>query len=75
VSRGDWLPWRRDWSKYPNAWKTYRAGAVAFAVLAAFFLALGDEVGVGYLVLAVVLGILARYSFRHSRPRGASGAE
>jgi hypothetical protein len=67
VSRGDWLPWRRDWSKYPNAWKTYLTGAVAFAVLGVTYLVLRGEVGVGYLVLAAVLGILARYSFRHSR--------
>ncbi len=67
VSRGDWLPWRRDWSKYPNAWKTYLAGSVAFTVLGAVYVMVRDEVGVGYLVLAAVLGFLAHYSFRHSR--------
>ena len=68
VSRGGWLPWRRDWSKYPNAWKTYLTGSVAFTVLGVTFLLLRDQVGVGYLVLAAVLGLFARYSFRNSRP-------
>ncbi len=67
VSRGEWLPWRRDWSKYPNAWKTYLVGSVAFGVLSVTYLLLRDDVGLGYLVLASVLGVLSRYSFRKSR--------
>lgn len=61
------MPWRRDWSKYPNAWRTYLAGAVAFTVLGVTYLVLREAVGVGYLVLAAILGFFSRYSFRNSR--------
>lgn len=68
----DWLPWRRDWSQYPNVWKVYVAYTVVFAAAAAFYLADGRLFGVFWVGLAVVMLVVTRYVYRWSRP-GRSG--
>lgn len=65
--RGEWLPWRRDWTKNPNAWKVYVAYAVVAALLGCFYLAAGNLFGILWLVLAVVWVFVTLYVRRKSR--------
>ena len=64
----NWLPWRRDWSQYPNVWKVYVAYTVLFAATAAFYLADGKIIGVFWIGLAVAMVVVTRYVYRKSRP-------
>jgi hypothetical protein len=69
VSGGpNWLPWRRDWSRYPNVWKVYVAYTVVFVAAAAFYLAAGSLFGVFWVCLAVATAFLTRFVYRRSRP-------
>lgn len=65
--RSEWLPWRRDWSRYPNTWKVYVAYAVVAALLGCFYLAAGNLIGLAWLALAVVWVFVTRYVRRKSR--------
>jgi hypothetical protein len=66
--RGEWLPWRRDWSKTPNAWKVYVAYSVLFAVIAAVYLAAGRLIGIFWLALAITWAVLTGFVRSRSRP-------
>lgn len=65
--RSEWLPWRRDWSRYPNTWKVYVAYAVVAAVLGCLYLAAGNPVGIAWLGLAVMWAFVTVYVRRKSR--------
>ncbi len=66
--RGEWLPWRRDWTKKPDLWKVYVAYAVVAALLGCFYLAAGNLLfGFLWLVLAVFWVFVTRYVRRKSR--------
>ena len=73
AGHGEWLPWRRDWSRYPNTWKVYVGYAVVAAVLGCFYLATGSLIGIAWLALAVVWTFATRYVRRRSRPGPSRG--
>ena len=64
----NWLPWRRDWSQYPNAWKVYVAYTVLYAATAAFYLATGRLFGLFWVGLTMAMLVVTRYVYRRSRP-------
>jgi hypothetical protein len=69
VSGGaSWLPWRRDWSRYPNVWKVYVAYTALFAVTAVVYLADGRLFGLFWVGLAVATLVVTRYVYRWSPP-------
>lgn len=68
TDRGEWLPWRRDWSKNPDGWKVYAAYGVVAALLGCFSLAGGSLFGIAWLALAVVWAFVTVYVRRRSRP-------
>ena len=65
--RGEWLPWRRDWSKTPNVWKVYVAYSVLFAMIAALYLAGGRIFGIFWLALAITWAMIAGLIRNRSR--------
>ena len=70
----DWLPWRRDWSQYPNVWKVYLAYTVVFAAAAAYYLAAGSPFGIFWVGLTLATLLITRSVYRRSRPAdGDSG--
>jgi hypothetical protein len=68
-----WLPWRRDWSRYPNVWKVYVAYTALFVATAAFYLAAGSLIGVFWVCLALATAFVTRYVYRNSRPGQPAG--
>lgn len=66
--RGEWLPWRRDWSKTPNVWKVYVAYSVLFGLVAVFYLAAGKLIGLFWVALALTWVFITSYVRRRSRP-------
>ena len=64
---GGQLPWRRDWSKQPNAWKTYLAFGVTWAALGVAYLIGGNLFGIAWLALASFGLLVSRYTFRAAR--------
>lgn len=65
--RGEWLPWRRDWSKNPDAWKAYVAYSIVFAVIAAVYLAAGSWIGIFWLAFAITWAVITGVARSRSR--------